>query len=109
MPIDFNIRGNNRAVVRLVNASNTITVNSLAVDANDVIWGMDISQVYWTGQWSIYRGTTLVLDLPAAVAGKWNFAQDGMTITANNNQSIVANTTSSNGATLILELKKLTD
>jgi hypothetical protein len=92
----------------VVSSANVAVANTdLSTGANDTVTAFNITNVKWVGTgWVIYRGSTKVLDLSAAAYGDLNLSASAMKITANNNQSLAANTASAN-ATIFIELEKI--
>ncbi len=101
MPIIQN-KKNGKAVIKVVNGSETITLSQLAVDGENVR-SSAITAVYWTGPCTVTRNSVLILNL---TDGQDNWILDGdFTIReqANSSYDLVAN------GTLIIEVNKITE
>lgn len=101
MPIIQN-KKNGKAVIKVVNASETITLAQLAVNGENVR-ASAITSVYWTGPCTVTRGGTLILGLTDG-QDNWIFEGDfALREQANASYDIVAN------GTIIIEVNKITE
>ena len=100
MPIIQN-KKNGKAVIKVVNGSETITLAQLAVNGENVR-ASAITSVYWTGPCTVTRNSTLILNLTNGD----NWILDGemaLREQANSSYDLVAN------GTLIIEVNKITE
>ena len=96
------------AVIRAT-ANETINVQSLAIDG-EVIKGVSIIEIYWTGPWTVKRGANTILSL---TDGQDNWILDGVTALKEDYAADIvleaSNSALGQTGTIILEVKKYTD
>jgi hypothetical protein len=93
------------AVIRdIANANYQITDFATPNTAQETVTNVSITQIYWTGDWTIKRGTTVVFQT-GNNTGFWDLNSHGISLTDNNAANLTINTTSTS-ATLVLKLSK---
>lgn len=94
------------AVTRdIANATYQITDFATPNTAQETVNSVSITQIYWTGDWTIKRGATIVFQT-ANNTGFWDLNSHGIALTDNNAANLTINTTSTS-ATLLLKLSKV--
>jgi hypothetical protein len=86
------------AVIRdIANATYQITDFATPNTSQETVNNVSITQIYWTGDWTIKRGATVVFR---------DLNSHGIALTDNNAANLTINTTSTS-ATLVLKLSKV--
>jgi len=92
-----------------MNANTTIQLSDLV--SNNTLEGnasaMSITQIFWTGPWTIYRGANVVFSTNGDYNGHWDLAASGVALREWNSANIVCNTASAT-ATMLLQVNKET-
>lgn len=82
MPVIKNQKGG-RAVVRVVNGSETLTIAgnssvSNVATTSEVVTGATIGRIFWTGACTIARGSNTVFSSLVNTSGTWDLSGSGM-------------------------------
>ena len=86
-----------------IQLSDLVANNSLEGNAS----AMSITQIFWTGPWSIARGANVVFQSNGDFNGHWDLAASGVALREYNGANIVL-TTASATATILLQVNKET-
>ena len=100
----FNAPG--KHAIASVIANSTFTLANVASPNTSIetVTSINISQIFWTGPWTISWGNTVVFQT-ANNNGVWELDKAGMLLAPNCTNSIVVNSTSTS-ATLVLKISK---
>lgn len=101
MPI-INNRKHGKAVL-IVNANDTSTVNSFSTGVGEIVDRVVINAVYWTGQWTVARGSNTYISTPASSSGKWEFSDNGIALDMDSTANIVSTLTGSGTLVLLVD------
>lgn len=104
-PIQNRINGH--VWFRATGANVTIQLSDMVANGSveAPINAASITQIFWTGAWTIYRGANAVFASNTGTAGHFNLAASGFSLSEWNSANVVCNTTSAN-ATLYIQLNK---
>lgn len=101
MPVIINKRGG-KAVIRVTNASETITLANLQL-AGETVREAHITAIHWSGPCTVTRNAVLILNLTDG-QDSWDMRGD-IALNEQGNQSIAVVATA---ATIIMEVNKIT-
>jgi len=91
-----------------LNAANTITLASMSSNANaETVTNAAITKIFWTGSWTISRGSNTVLYLSNTGPGMFDFVGHGTAISQFSTATVVCANNDTNG-TLVIQLSKQT-
>lgn len=104
MPISYNQSGG-RVLIRATGAESYIVagnnaVSNIAANAIEFVNTAYISKVYWSGTWTVARGSNTVLNLTGN--GNWDLAGQQMSIQDYNSANVVI----TGSGTILLQLTK---
>ena len=100
-------RLNGHAVFRFT-ANATIALSDMSVNTSqENITNMAITKIFWTGDWTIKRGSNTVFTSNTNTADHWDLKGSGISLTEDSAATIVVNTTGTT-STLIIEVAKQT-
>ena len=102
-------RINGHVWFRATGANVTIQLSDMVANGSveAPIGSAAISQIFWTGPWTIYRGANAVFVSQDGSSGHFNLAASGFALREFGSANVVCNTTSAN-ATLYIQLSKET-
>lgn len=87
-------------------ANTTINLADASVNTSlETVSSLNISQIFYGGDWTVSRGNNVILTLPAGGTTHLNFAGHGTTLSEYNTLPITL-TTSSNAAYIIVQVNK---
>ena len=90
------------------NSANTITLASMSANTDaETITGAAITKIFWTGSWTISRGSNTVLYLSNTGPGVFDFVGHGTAIREWPAATVVCANNDTNG-TLVIQLSKQT-
>jgi hypothetical protein len=91
-----------------LNAANTITLTSASVNTSiETVSNLAITKVFWTGSWTISRGSNTVLYLGNTGPGFFDFNGQGTSLSQFSTATVVCANNDTNG-TLLIQLAKQT-
>ena len=100
MSIIVNQKGG-KAIIHVVNDTFTCNLSVLEI-SGEVINGLDVSRLLWSGNTTVSRDTTVIIQTNTSTAGTFDLQGNGISISANN----TANVTVTTDGTAFVELKK---
>lgn len=93
-------RKSNRALIRVTNATETVTLAQLSA-GQPAVDSAVIVKIFWTGAVTIARGATTLFTSAAGTQGAWDLGSHAIPLTEGSNQNIAITAT---GSTALIEV-----
>jgi hypothetical protein len=105
MAIIKNQNSGHVATLDIANATYT-TANLSSNSSIETVTGMGVAHIFWTGDWVIKQGATVLFQSPANTAGFWDLTAQGLILQGANTAANITANTAGSSSTLSLILTK---
>lgn len=105
MPVIKNQIAGHASTLDIANISynvETISVNT----SIETVQRMGVSKIFWTGDWNIKQGATVLFQTAANTTGVWDLSSQGIVLTGSNTSANIIANTAGTTSTLIMTITK---
>lgn len=105
MPVIKNQIAGHASTLDIANISYNVETISVSTSI-ETVQRMGVSKIFWTGDWNIKQGTTVLFQTAANTNGFWDLSSQGIVLTGSNTSANITANTTGTTSTLIMTITK---